>query len=563
MSKINKVKVGNTTYDIEDTSKQEILVSGTNIKTINNQSILGSGNITIEGGEVEPEIYIETKVLTSNDIINGYWTASTMAWTSSTTRLTTNRILQFKAGDKLSFKTNTLQIGIWTWLQSDTTAANVINNFAYGLTDTVQTITFVEDSYAVIQFKKSNNATVTVNEYDAEVTLEVQVEATSQSDTIEIEELKSDDFIRATTTLPQNSTSSSTTRLCTSFIRSARKGDIITYNSQTLQVGIWVVYAGDTTPTNIVEYTTTPNTQKFTLPKDAIEILFQIKKSNNTAITVSEYNAEISIIRSKIIADSVKSRLPRYECIKSVNHRGYQELAPENTLPAFKASAEHNFEWIETDVQFTSDNIPVILHDQSINRTARNIDGSTISGTVNINTITYAEALNYDFGIWFSSEFAGTKIPTFEQMINYCKNLGLKVRIELKDETVTTTNLPTLIDIVNKYGMIKNVEWASFNLTLLQYIATNYPTFDIGYIVSTISATTVSNAQGLKTSTNNVTVAGSVNNSDANIKLLSDAGIPLDLWTVTNPKQIFDANKYVSSITTNRYNAADILYGLF
>ena len=31
-------------------SKQDTLVSGTNIKTINSQSILGSGNITISGG---------------------------------------------------------------------------------------------------------------------------------------------------------------------------------------------------------------------------------------------------------------------------------------------------------------------------------------------------------------------------------------------------------------------------------------------------------------------------------------------------------------------------------
>lgn len=33
-----------------DSKKQDTLVSGTNIKTINNQSILGSGNINIEGG---------------------------------------------------------------------------------------------------------------------------------------------------------------------------------------------------------------------------------------------------------------------------------------------------------------------------------------------------------------------------------------------------------------------------------------------------------------------------------------------------------------------------------
>ena len=57
MSKINKIKLSGTSYDIEDSAaqsslsgKQDTLVSGTNIKTINNESILGSGNITIQGG---------------------------------------------------------------------------------------------------------------------------------------------------------------------------------------------------------------------------------------------------------------------------------------------------------------------------------------------------------------------------------------------------------------------------------------------------------------------------------------------------------------------------------
>ena len=58
MAEISKITTPDgTTYDIKDTStraglaqKQDTLVSGTNIKTINNQSLLGSGNITISGG---------------------------------------------------------------------------------------------------------------------------------------------------------------------------------------------------------------------------------------------------------------------------------------------------------------------------------------------------------------------------------------------------------------------------------------------------------------------------------------------------------------------------------
>lgn len=50
MADISKITLNGTDYNVKDANAQETLVSGTNIKTINNQSILGSGNITISGG---------------------------------------------------------------------------------------------------------------------------------------------------------------------------------------------------------------------------------------------------------------------------------------------------------------------------------------------------------------------------------------------------------------------------------------------------------------------------------------------------------------------------------
>ena len=44
------VCLGALDKQVHDDSKQDLLISGTNIKTINHQSLLGSGNITIEGG---------------------------------------------------------------------------------------------------------------------------------------------------------------------------------------------------------------------------------------------------------------------------------------------------------------------------------------------------------------------------------------------------------------------------------------------------------------------------------------------------------------------------------
>ncbi len=60
------------------------------------------------------------------------------------------------------------------------------------------------------------------------------------------------------------------------------------------------------------------------------------------------------------------------------SHRGCLYYAPENTLPAFKIALELGFDYIETDPQLTEDGVVVLMHDDSINRTCRNADGSPI-----------------------------------------------------------------------------------------------------------------------------------------------------------------------------------------
>ena len=59
MADITKIKLNGTDYNVKDPNAQPTLVSGTNIKTINNESILGSGNITIQGGGGGGETVVE------------------------------------------------------------------------------------------------------------------------------------------------------------------------------------------------------------------------------------------------------------------------------------------------------------------------------------------------------------------------------------------------------------------------------------------------------------------------------------------------------------------------
>ena len=54
---------------------------------------------------------------------------------------------------------------------------------------------------------------------------------------------------------------------------------------------------------------------------------------------------------------------------KLIGHRGAKNRAPENTFASIKEAARDGAEWVELDVQLAADNVPVLLHDQTVNRT--------------------------------------------------------------------------------------------------------------------------------------------------------------------------------------------------
>ena len=64
--------------------------------------------------------------------------------------------------------------------------------------------------------------------------------------------------------------------------------------------------------------------------------------------------------------------------VKLQAHRGVSAECPENTMPAFITAIEQGYNAIETDVMATKDNVLVLHHDATINRTARRADGSDI-----------------------------------------------------------------------------------------------------------------------------------------------------------------------------------------
>lgn len=242
------------------------------------------------------------------------------------------------------------------------------------------------------------------------------------------------------------------------------------------------------------------------------------------------------------------------ENVRAINHRGYSGTAPENTLPAYILSKKYGFTYVEADISFTSDGVPVLLHDSTIDRTS--------TGSGSISSMTYEEVRQYDFGSWKSQDYAGTKIPTFVEFIKLCKSLCLHPYIELKSNgAYTETQIQGLVDIVEANGMRGKVSWISFSSAFLGYVKTADPDARLGYLVSSVTSDVVTTVQSLKTNTNEVFLDSSDYDSDA-VALCIAADIPLEIWTINSKTVIANMDGYITGVTSDSIHAGRHLYNV-
>ncbi len=246
----------------------------------------------------------------------------------------------------------------------------------------------------------------------------------------------------------------------------------------------------------------------------------------------------------------------------SVGHRGWYK-APENTLSAYRESYNQGFRYVECDVQFTKDGIPVLLHDDTIDRTS--------NGSGYLSQMTYAEVSKYDFSyddndtVNDFSAYRGEKIPTFEEFIALCKELGLHPYIEIKG-TMTDDEARALIEIVDKAGMTDNVSWLGFSGDALSKIAYNCPTARLVWVITDTNATKIEQnnvpfaQMNLMTGQNQVVfdIWYTLATQDV-VDVVSKYGIPLEVWTVNDINAIRNLNPYVTGVSSDMYNAKEIL----
>ncbi|MBP7722590.1 MAG: glycerophosphoryl diester phosphodiesterase [Alphaproteobacteria bacterium] len=110
---------------------------------------------------------------------------------------------------------------------------------------------------------------------------------------------------------------------------------------------------------------------------------------------------------------------------KIIGHRGAAAYAPENTLEGIHTAADMGVEWVEFDVKLTKDQVPILFHDETLERT-------TNGGDTPIAQLTYDEIRQFEAGSWFADSFAGIKIPTLEEALEVVIQHGMGLNLEIK-----------------------------------------------------------------------------------------------------------------------------------
>ncbi|MEN6544574.1 MAG: glycerophosphodiester phosphodiesterase family protein [Armatimonadia bacterium] len=124
-------------------------------------------------------------------------------------------------------------------------------------------------------------------------------------------------------------------------------------------------------------------------------------------------------------------------------HRGDNYCAPENTLPAFELALEKGAPQIEFDLRVTADEEIIVLHDEKVDRTT--------NGSGKTTDLTFAQIRALDAGSWKDARFAGTKLPTFDEILALVPS-GVEVNVQTY---LAPQYIPQVIERIKAFNLEK------------------------------------------------------------------------------------------------------------
>jgi glycerophosphoryl diester phosphodiesterase len=250
--------------------------------------------------------------------------------------------------------------------------------------------------------------------------------------------------------------------------------------------------------------------------------------------------------------------------IRCIAHRGYSNSYPEDTLVAYRGAKKAGINEVEMDLSWTSDNIPVNIHDSTINRTARNVDGSEIDETINVSNCSLAELKQYEYGSYLSPEFLGEQIPTFEDTLKQCKILDQVLHIDrcwgLGDDRLTI--LKNVMDKIDYHDVVFYI----YHEDSLNRLRNIIPKADVMHLLlggditqESIDLCSTYNLSNKRGDGQAQILAKADGVTQAQVQKANNAGVKVNVWGADNADRQQLMSWGVTGFSTNYVNIQDEL----
>jgi glycerophosphoryl diester phosphodiesterase len=150
--------------------------------------------------------------------------------------------------------------------------------------------------------------------------------------------------------------------------------------------------------------------------------------------------------------------------MKNIAHRGFSGKYPENTKIAFARAIELGADMIELDVTLSKDKIPVVIHDDTLERTS--------NGKGKVRNVSLEKLKELDFGSWMNSKFSEERIPTLEEVLQQIKKSKIWLNIEIKSSAYEKKFSESCIEsqairLIEKYKLFNRIVISSFEPKIL------------------------------------------------------------------------------------------------
>ena len=225
-----------------------------------------------------------------------------------------------------------------------------------------------------------------------------------------------------------------------------------------------------------------------------------------------------------------------------IAHRGWSGRYPENTLPAFEKALELPVDGLEFDLRMTADGEIVLSHEPDVNMHS--------NGTGLIKDLTLKELKKLDFGIKKSEAFAGTRIPEFNEFLDFviAKRPDIWLAVELKENNETLAR--RAFKALEERNLFNQCSIISFQSDMLR-AAKKYVPFLPRHGFSTLNLPDEGNDPEYISLLNRV----GINIASLNLKIADfyhSRGIKIDTWAPGTPAQYAVARACnIDFITTN------------